>query len=961
MADDTNSSKMPPQNVGFGADSIGRIEKSTYKVSKQERDARMTAKTYGTQLNAFAEYEEGGGDISDNRRLMNMKSNAQTNLPKAQQRIRSSIESRLERGNTQYANQVAREYSETAMNGSIREFSEQQGVQNKAFGLNGQSHQQLSSRRQELDNQIQMLGADSQAVAGKAFTSRGVNQDVKNAIVTNASKASQMTQEMASIDLALKTVKQSGQDPLSKFNSLNASGRSASDVLNARALGKETQDGGVSIQRDGVANTVKKGDIQGAIVSEAANLQKNLKALSEAAAAGATDLDALRKKAEESAENFEKLKQAASSGAGGMSKGQMLGMAGGLINTVTQAGQDIMINQRMGQMSNTAGFAGMANQQYDMYKKARGGDVASQLALGQVDDAGTFGMEMKRATNVVQTGTIAAGMTTVGAGIAEMTEGGTDKVVGIGGHFMGNGGVSTEEFISGLQHAAQGTAAVGVTSMDMTRGVSSGQNQIAGTQAAMQAKQAIQAIGAEQMQGLRNMYTGLDVVGQGMGRNASAFIDDSTSKGNLDKMISSNISPDQFVNAAQLGNDAMGSIFSSDAIYKAREAEKSGFGSVGQNMQRMGALAGAGSNNPSANLESVIQAGMTKSLDSSKSISAMVEHTAAMVAQNGGSTAAGIDNFKNQAALIAGSIDPNIKNKEFALERAANAQEVSKNITTDTSVSFAGMVNTARINKTTGLGGTDALFAAKLTTADLKSLQGMDPKLAEEALLKKGVNASSAKGGVNGFLSQQINNQIDQSFTGGGALAFGNNTQRESLAADAKGGKSYSKLTKEEKDLLGKMGTSQGINGDEYYNAAAGIKNTKVADPVTGKGFAGSDAGADSTKNKADDLRTSGFKQMSEAALTAATQLEKFGGAMKVFTELTKSYEKGGKKNEEAFSGAGAKMASEFSTSIGLFKDATGDYQKASNAIVKALTGSNGNPVKPEFLDRMNQKKGSKQ
>jgi hypothetical protein len=201
-----------------------------------------------------------------------------------------------------------------------------------------------------------------------------------------------------------------------------------------------------------------------------------------------------------------------------------------------------------------------------------------------------------------------------------------------------------------------------------------------------------------------------------------------------------------------------------------------------------------------------------------------------------------------------------------------------------------------------------------------------------------------------------------QAFTGAGALAYGTNEIRESLLKKALSGTDFSKLTDEEKATLGKMGKAAGnLTGEEYYNTVRGIKEaqvttgTKGADAAAGKG-------ADSLKTLVDDLRTSGLKQASEAIKSAAEKLEKFGGALQVFTELQKKYEEGGVKNEEDFAQAAATMAKDFKVSIGKFDTATTKYEQASQAIINHINGlkSNRNPLVPEaatdLLDKFNKK-----
>jgi hypothetical protein len=104
-----------------------------------------------------------------------------------------------------------------------------------------------------------------------------------------------------------------------------------------------------------------------------------------------------------------------------------------------------------------------------------------------------------------------------------------------------------------------------------------------------------------------------------------------------------------------------------------------------------------------------------------------------------------------------------------------------------------------------------------------------------------------------------------------------------------------------------------------------------------------------------------GFTQLSDAAAFASTNLEKFGGAIKVFTDLQQKFEKGGMESEKEFSEAGSKFAETFSTSTKLFSDSVSEFEKAVQKLSNnAGLRSNGVPGVPNFVtDMMNQKKGS--
>jgi hypothetical protein len=951
MADEQNKSNKGPVN-GFGVSEIEKIGAQAYTIPKTEQEQRQRATTARTQIEALQDLPQDV--ILRSKALTRVASTAPNTLMSAESRVRSSVESRLERSNIQAANAIGREYSETAIGSRSREMYESGMNQTKAMTMMGSSYETLSQRREQINGQIQNLGVQSAEAASQLFTGRGPRKDLSNQIAGNAQQANTLVQELSSVELALKTKKQIGADPLSKFEKLNSTGQSATDYLSAKSIGEELSKGGVDIKgKNGSTVNIASGDINKALAQEAENLKKALNDLATTTETSKDKLDEMRKSAEMSAENFEKLSKASAAGGGGRDNmiGYLNAAAGGF-NAVGAGAQQIMINQRMQQMGNISGFAGLANQQYDMYTKARGGDIASQLALSQFSKADDFGMEMKNATNIVQ-GAQAAGATaqTVAGGLKVAS---TLNPV--------ENGVSTSQAQANRQQGAldvvQGATNLAVIGSDVARGTSAQSNRLAGIQAQMQARQAINAVGASQAQGLRDMYTGLDVVGQSMGSKASGFIQNSISAGNLQRMEDARMSPEQYVKMSQMGAANMGSTFNNDQVFAARNLEARGMGGMQDNMMRMSQLASAGANNPKEGMENVLSAAMTKGLDSSKAISMMVENTAAMVSTSAGA-AVGIDTSKAASSLLAAGVNPNMANKEFAIQQAMAAADITKQATTDRNVSFIGMANTAGLQQNLqkqgiNIGGTEALITQGVDIATLKSFKdskgNFDSKAATKFFQNQGVNIN--EGNAEKFVATTLEEKEKQILRPGGVAL---NADVEGLRRRAKAGT----LTAEDNISLGQIAQLGGRKGgaEEVVRELKGVSAPNVSG-ATGKDLT-EGKGPDDLKKQMDALRTSGFKQLTEAAAFASTNLEKFGGALKVFTDLSQKFEKGGKGNEAEFSTAAATMAKDFSASTKLFNDATTKYEAASEAMMNAAgLFSNRNPIKPAFMDNKDQKKG---
>lgn len=933
MANEQNKSNKGPMN-GFGQSEIEKIGQTAYSIPKSELEQRARATTARTQMEALSDLPEDV--ILKSKALTRVAQTAPNTLMSAESRIRSSVESRLERSNMQAANVIGREYSETAINSQARSMYERPEFQNKALSMMNQSYDALGARRQEIAGQISNLGQQSAEAAGSLFTNRGVRKDLANQIAGNANQADTLTKELASIDLAMKIRRQTGTDPLSRFEKLNQTGKSAEDFLTAKDIGEQVRSGSVNISKGGQSVAVDNADIGKAIANEAEALRKALSDLANSAGKSSEELEKMRGAAEESAENFEKLQKAAAAGGGGngATGAQWASAAGGMFNAVGQGIQQIAVGQRLGQVGNIAGYAGIENQKYDMYKSGRGGNVLSQMLSSSWSDAEGFGKQLKTGQQAAVAAYTAGGVAQTAAGGFQVVEGLKDKGTGlIGGSLAGTSGIATQEVLQGAQNVVQGASVTAVNGMDLYRGVSTNAAAIQGTQADMAARRELLKVSAEQLQGFRDYGVGMSTAAQGMGKRAGAFIDETTGPAHLEKMVNSRLSPEQMSAMSQQGVAAMGSQFQTGQIFAARGLERSGMGSMAENMQRMTALAGAGANNPQAGLATVLESAFSKSLDSSKAISAMVDNTATM-AMSSNARAAGLDVTGGAAAILAANINPNDKNQEYAVNRAMTAAQLTKDIATNTDVSFSGMVNTSRISKSTGLSGTSSILAAQLSPEELSTLKGLGSKEAGEFLFKKGIDVKDTiQKDPTKVVQQLIANQTMTVLEGRGkGLGLMDADTRESIANKIGRGESFEKLSRKEQKSLNEVANFSGYASGEEMFRSAGATSAKGATPQNKTAAAAAmagEGGSDSLKTW-DNLRTSGFKQLSEQALQATKTMEKFGGALKVLVDMNDKLEKFGSSGGEAkFSTAAADAAASFGASTTKFSDAVGIFDSA--------------------------------
>lgn len=955
MADDINKSKMPPMNGGFGLSEIEKIGATAYSIPKSEQELRERASRSRTQIESLSDLPDN--IIANSKTLSRLMSTAPNTLMSAEARIRSSMSSRLERSNIQAANVVGREYSETAINSRVRDMYESPSFQNQALSMMNVPYESLAAKRAGLSGQISALGSQSAEAAGNLFTNRGMRRDLVNTMSGNATQASTLVQEMASIDLAMKTRRQTGLDPLSKFEKLNATGTAASDFLSAKSIGEEISRGGVSINQGGKPMQVANADIGKALAQEADNLKKALSDLANSAGKSAEELEKMRKGAEESAENFEKLQKAQTGGGGGNNIAKF-NYYGGAFASVAEGSQQMLIGQRMQEMSNISGYAGLANQQYDQYKAARSGNLAAAMSLINLEGAEKTGSELYRDTNI----TNAIRATGLGFDFAAGTALAGESSLQKGNPLSYGMGISTQNttsLLAGTNQALSAATGLGVLANDVDRSLSSNAAKIAGIQAHNQAVSAINNVGVTQAQGLRNFYTDSDIVAQGLGTGANAFI--SAGDANLEAARNARMSPDQWLAAASQGVNSMGSTFDigGSQITAARNLEARGFGSVDQNMKRMGTLAGAGANNPLASIETALTAAVASGLDRSKGLDTLIQNTAAM-AEGTISKALGIDTTgASTAMLVAGmaSMKDN-PNRENALQTAASAQDVLRRNTTNQDVSFIGMANTGILADKLSKSGIDIAGKGSMAAAisglqginlqDLKTWKSMTPGKAAELLQNQGINAteSNAKQIIDIRLKE-----AEAQATRQGETTLGI-SHEEVLRLRAKKNK-----TGEDIALLGQVQKFSGQVSGNVGELAVGT----IAAPNTlpTKGQTGA-IDKDDAKTRTDKARTSGDLQLSEAATAAAIKLGGFTKAMDTFMAIQTKFEKGGVGNEKEYEVSAAKMAKDFTGVARDFGKSSDKLSVASDALLKAagLINRPGTFTLPSFNTTLDQPKG---
>lgn len=630
---------------------------------------------------------------------------------------------------------------------------------------------------------------------------------------------------------------------------------------------------------------LSSGDFRKQEFEAADRLARSFEKLSQVADTTSDEFKNLKKEVDDAEKTFKDVQNAKASGAGGGGGISGWALAQGGFEAAAMGIQQIGVNQRLGGMSNTAGFANFQNQAYQTYKAANAGDVASLMMLPQFQAAEGFGGSLGTAANAAVISRGAAGVMQVGAGGVQAA-----STVNVLSDVLNSSGAAGA-MKAGGQDVIAGTAVTLEAGMDYKRQISAGQANVAGRNARIEVARAIQAIGAEQLQGFRDFGVGMGGAAGGMGLGGDAFLRSTVTASQLDRLSAARISPTQFAELAGQGVNSMGSGFNQEQIFGARALERRGLGNAGQNMERMSQLYAAGANNPQEGLGRILEAAIPKGFDNSKLVGQLVQYTS-QVAQNAGGAASGLNLTGAAATLLTSGINPSTQNKEAMLQHAADLQGAFKGVETNTSTSYAGMVSVARAQRSMGRGGVSAVIAESLPTEVLMGLRDeADPAKRKAALMQQGLSPSTQPG----TLDKLIENRQMKELEAGGA----------GFVVNAKGGLS---------GLLGRMRKGGQLNDQdmesvgqiaalERINTGADVKTSDIISRISGtgtKGTTGTGAGVFSDKDvgklqkSMDDLRTQGFVQLSSAAAAAAKSLDplvKSTGAIEKLAAAFKSVE----------------------------------------------------------------------
>jgi hypothetical protein len=951
MSDDVNKSRRGTPNtlddIGTGFDAIERIGRRASSRSAEDRADR-------DRIAQASDVIEGLEDWMNRAPNGQLPPTISRDLGKAREtrnklgpRIRLRGEARQDRALAETRNAVERHFSSRSINGQVSEYMNTESVMGRSMGMMNMSWRDLEEQRGGIMGAIGGIEQSSLNMVDEGLYDRQGRQDpnAMSELKSNYRKRDLLTRKLSVIEATKRQLRSQGLDPESRTEALFSAGAVASKTLFQNQVQGELRSGtGLGTMN---VDQLKQKEVQ--VANE---LVQALDRLKNSAGASADEVDKLRSSAEHTAQELKRTQEAirlgGGQGGGGGFTNWMAKWGAGVGGAIAGAGamyRSVTVDQTNQITGNRSAAAGITNSMYDRRRAALGGDMTALTMMSSDFDAraANEGSINKSNTNIGIGAGLLGGALMVGGGLATLT--GVGAAAGVGAMSVG----------SALLAGAAGSAAViGGGKLAIDSGTDLARGSVNGTSEAL-AEQARQINLQEQMSHVtgaqRQIFYNYSMGARGAalaggGRRGRAFFDQFAGAGGdsmLARMEGASIGTDQFASLAAAGFSSQGSMFNSNQIFAARNLERGGFGDMGTNMGRMGMLASAGSNNPQAGLQSVLEAAFTKSLDSSKALDSMVQNTSAMV-QGSVGAAMGFDTTAASSAILGNLVNKDAGNPEFAVNRAATAAERMNGINSGIGVNFADMAGTAGIARAAGVGQVAAMNLKKLDNSTVQSLKdemdrmgALDPRersVAEKRFAGRlkdqlglgqfvdgrtgevnlpGLSAGISERGKGIFRDAAFMANIDPNTPGYQDLITG-----KIGLAELKNDPKYGAL----RDRVGESAALRGLSTDEALTRGAGsVSGSAGADAISGKTPI-SKAQAD-----ADSLATQSFRDMTKEARLAAQQL---GGVAEALSKINQASEAlAGKLNDKSaddFRSAAAGAAKDFVVGADKFKESVNDF-----------------------------------
>lgn len=933
MADNDDIKNKPVNSlVDEGFNAIERIGRRSSQRSAEDRNERVRIKTAHETKQGLQELINEMPIAAESPSIRNgLKANSEI-VNRLGGRIRLRRDARVDRAQQETYNAVEREFSDRNVNSQVNGMIVNDDTQLQAAGMMGMPYKEIEGQRSGIMSKIGGLEKKALTATNGLYDKEGrPNEKVQAELKGYYQQKAEQVQQLSVVAAAEKKKRALGQDPESQLNTLYKTGQKAESILSQESALADRKEGkGLGAFSP---DELKKQEVQ-----HANELVNALKKLSDGTVKTKEAMEALQTEAGAAAENLKKT-QEASAVAGGSKASNVAGFMnnlGGILAPIGQGYQQIAINNTMQVKQNQMGYANAANQMFDQRKSAISGNMTDLTLLGSdsFDRASKEDAWFKTQSRVVGGINVATGATQAVAGTAMAINGAKNAGATLG--FAGQ-----NDLTQGIQQGVSGVVQTAVAGDDLYRSISAGSTGLQGSNMNLaQDRENVKVTGAMRQQ-FYDYSSSMREATVNVGGSAGKKIEDAfANEGTLNRLEKASIGTSQFAELSAMGGQAQGSVFNTNQVFAARNLERSGNGSMAQNIGRMSTLAAAGANNPEQSLAAVLEASFSKSLSSSAALNKMVENTGAMAANSMGSQMGFLDTTKSSSSILANLIDPNTKNQEMAAGRANTAAGILNDINSGTGSNYADMSGVASIMTNSGVSRQQATILKKTddTTAAsmqaeiqrIKGLSGKDRTTAEskfsEDLINQGYGEFTGRD-TNGKRNVKLDD-LDKGFKERSKSVYRSGVFQATVNQGAEG---Y-------KDLVdGKMSTEQ-LLGDSKYDAlavqagqAASLSGLSLKEQSAGGKPTDTSAGAGAVKSAMsgetskvgamqDDLSTAKYQEMSKEARLAAKELGGVTEALKAIREATKGIS--GKLNDDTagdFRTAAAQAAIDMKSAAGTF------------------------------------------
>lgn len=967
MADDNKPNKpFFPEDSGF--QSVERIGRRYAQPSSEDLVERQKLQTASETINGLEELLEERPELGKSGAIQKGIKSAREAIKRYAPRVSQRRDSRRERAIRETTTSVERDFSSRSINGQVADIGSQSNVQGRGLAMSGLSQKELEQNRSEILNNLGSAERDALDITQNELYDREgrQNPEALQKLRGLARRKQAQTHQLASTNVALKKQRQAGDDTASEDDSFLKAGKAAKGVL----------------FKQNVTDTLQSGQGMGAMsnaqlkqqeIQQAQSLVEALEKLRNSVGKTDDEIEKMREGVKGTSDGLketqEALKQRGNAGSGSGNFNNTADRLSSMLGILGGAAQEVGINQPLQAIANRTGFANQSNQLYGRRNSAISGDMTALLSASSEADAkmSETGKTFKTTTQFIR-----------GAGALEggiqLAAGGTQAINGIKNAAGTIGFTGGSDIAEGMERAMRGAATGIVNGADLINESSARSAQLAGSNSVMALNNTMNVIPGDFKQKLFDYSMGTRASSLGAGGSVGRKLmnqfaaDDGSSGGLLGRMQNARIAPDRFAALQERSSSEQGSVFDSEQMFAARNMERSGNGTMEMNADRMSKLAGAGSNNPQTAFASVLESAFSKSLDSSKALNLVVDHTAEMARSSVGATMLGMDTTKAAASRLTSLVNQDNPNKEIAVNRAATAAGAIENINKSTGTNFSDMLTMTKMAR---VGNVDMLEARNLKNIDDPTAIALQDTLRDYD--KMSPNEKSSQGGL------KMRKDLEKSFYSIGAPNLigkdGSVKIKEAQAMLTERGSSIlnqggimntvDKSTDEyARYSRGEISEEEMENNPKYAALRQQVSKSAPLVGLTGSelgrnirannGFEDkSPAGVNKARNALKGLGATQEQIFADNSATAAgadtankarMAIERGGTAGSSIGSISRQQEKlvGGlnESTKEGFIGAASEAAKDFKESSGMFSSAVGKFSENIATLVNIPTST---------------------